>query len=137
MSCYVLLAQQVAALISEMQQHLSDGRRGEIVRNGVRVAIAGMPRTINYARACIVCTCYVASCRTVSDSSAGVQAHSSFTELFQHISQTVLRSLNAGQSTVFQRLLKRATGVTVFCRPTKCRQELTAKPTSRATCCNS
>jgi tRNA U34 5-carboxymethylaminomethyl modifying GTPase MnmE/TrmE len=37
-----VLTQQVAALIREMQQHLSDGRRGEIVRNGVRVAIAGV-----------------------------------------------------------------------------------------------
>jgi hypothetical protein len=54
--CYmycVLHLQQVAALISEMQLHLSDGRRGEIVRNGVRVAIAGMRTYIYQLHMCV------------------------------------------------------------------------------------
>lgn len=34
---------KVSGLISELRRHLQDGRRGEIVRTGVRVAIAGPP----------------------------------------------------------------------------------------------
>jgi hypothetical protein len=87
--------QQVAALISEMQQHLSDGRRGEIVRNGVRVAIAGVCVYVSTHRLRVYMHCLYLMFGKISGSSGYVQAHSSFTDVYQHSTQTSLRSFNA------------------------------------------
>ncbi|KAG5188982.1 hypothetical protein JKP88DRAFT_271661 [Tribonema minus] len=40
---YAAIRPKVSGLIQELRVHLADNRRGEIVRNGVRVAIAGPP----------------------------------------------------------------------------------------------
>lgn len=37
------LIPRVKSLLSELEQHLHDGRKGEIVRDGVRIALAGPP----------------------------------------------------------------------------------------------
>ncbi|CAM9269573.1 unnamed protein product [Phaeothamnion confervicola] len=40
---WAALRPQMESLISQMEDHLNDGRRGEIVRDGIRVAIVGPP----------------------------------------------------------------------------------------------
>jgi tRNA U34 5-carboxymethylaminomethyl modifying GTPase MnmE/TrmE len=43
-SCYCLSARKEAeALLVQIQAHLADNRRGEIVRSGIRLAIFGPP----------------------------------------------------------------------------------------------
>jgi tRNA modification GTPase len=37
------LSPRVASLLCDLERHLSDGRRGEMVREGVRIALAGPP----------------------------------------------------------------------------------------------
>lgn len=44
------LTPKVGALLSELERHLADGRRGEMVREGVRIALAGPPNAGTTAR---------------------------------------------------------------------------------------
>lgn len=37
------LTPRVTSLLKELEHHLHDGRKGEIVRDGVRIALAGPP----------------------------------------------------------------------------------------------
>lgn len=41
------LIPRVKTLLKELEHHLQDGRKGEIVRDGVRIALAGPPNAGN------------------------------------------------------------------------------------------
>ena len=42
------LQPRVRTLLAELQRHLQDGRRGELVREGIHIALAGPPNAGNF-----------------------------------------------------------------------------------------
>ncbi len=49
------LQPRVRTLLAELQRHLHDGRRGELVREGIHIALAGPPNAGKFILLVLVC----------------------------------------------------------------------------------